>query len=323
MPRATPAPVQTPEQEGFVSPTREPEPMTDKDLAQAAAEIFEEDLEDRDAVQAEIDDQLRALEINALEQMLSGHKGLHAKLAEVMLAVGRIPKNGKAPAAMGGYPFVQVGDAADAIRKELGARGVSMLPEAIELVNGGSEYDNSPFVEHELSNNRTMTFLTIKVTWRLTDAESGETATIQSLGTGADNGDKFSPKAQTNAMKYAMLMGFLLSTGEDPEVYDLSQPAQGPGIEIGPGSISGVRQGGRQTKATAPQLDKIREVAGTHNLTPMALATFIGASLGGKAPDISEEDSTDDQQRKVLTFLSDLSFDECGKVVKDLLDIKE
>ena len=38
---------------------------------------------------------------------------LHRKLAQIMYEADRIPKNGTAPQAMGGYKFVQVGDAAD------------------------------------------------------------------------------------------------------------------------------------------------------------------------------------------------------------------
>lgn len=134
---------------------------------------------------------------------------LHSKLAEVMAEADRIPKNGTAPSGMGGYKFVQVGDAADAIRTALASRKVSMIPSAVEVLSEA---------EHETKSGGTMTTQTVRTTWTLTDGESGETATIQSLGTGADAGDKFSPKAQTNAMKYALLMGFLLSTGDDPEL---------------------------------------------------------------------------------------------------------
>lgn len=144
--------------------------------------------------------------------MADAPKGLHAKLAEVMAEAGRIPKNGTAPVNMGGYKFVQVGDAADAIRKALGERGVSMLPTSVEVMGES---------EHETRSGGTMTTQTVRTTWTLTDGETGQTAVIQSLGTGADSGDKFSPKAQTNAMKYALLMGFLLSTGDDPENADL------------------------------------------------------------------------------------------------------
>lgn len=140
-------------------------------------------------------------------------RGLHVKLAEVMAEAERIPKRGIAPAAMGGFPFVQVGDAADAIRAALGARGVSMLPSAIEMIGEA---------EHATSSGKTMTTLTVRTTWTLVDGETGQSAVIQSIGAGADMGDKAAPKAQTSAMKYALLMGFLLSTGDDVEQSDTS-----------------------------------------------------------------------------------------------------
>jgi hypothetical protein len=139
-------------------------------------------------------------------------KGLHAKLAEVMAEADRIPKNGKYQ-GQGAFAYVLVGDAADAIRGALGTRGVSMLPTSVEIIGEA---------EHETRSGGTMTTLSIRTTWTLTDSETGQVAVIQSIGTGADSGDKASPKAQTNAMKYALLMGFLLSTGDDPEQADTS-----------------------------------------------------------------------------------------------------
>lgn len=138
---------------------------------------------------------------------------LHRKLAEVMAEVERIPKRGRAPASMGGFEFVQVGDAADAIRRGLATRSVTMLPTAVEVIGEN---------EHETSSGKVMTTISIRTTWTLTDGESGESVVIQSLGTGADTGDKATPKASTNAMKYALLTGFLLSTGDDPELVDAS-----------------------------------------------------------------------------------------------------
>jgi hypothetical protein len=143
-------------------------------------------------------------------------KGLHAKLAEVMAEAERIPKNGKAPAAMGGFPFVQVGDAADFIRKALGGRGVSMLPTTVEILSQA---------EHATKSGGTMTTVELRVTWTLTDGETGQAATLQSYGVGADSGDKYSGKATTTAMKYALLSGFLLSTGDDVETADTSDRA--------------------------------------------------------------------------------------------------
>ena len=138
---------------------------------------------------------------------------LHKKLAQVMWEAERIPKNGTAPTAMGGFKFVQVGDAADAIRKALAEKSVSMIPTAIEIVSE---------TEHPTSSGKMMTTLTVRTTWTLTDGDSGESTVIQSIGSGADMGDKAAPKAQSSAMKYALLMGFLLSTGDDPEQTDTS-----------------------------------------------------------------------------------------------------
>ncbi len=140
-------------------------------------------------------------------------RSLHRKLAQVMYEAERIPKRGKAPAVMGGFPFVQVGDAADFIRKALAEKVISMVPTHIAITGQ---------TEHETKSGGSMTTVDMIVDWTLTDGESGESITIQSFGAGADGGDKYSGKAQTNAMKYALLMGFLLSTGDDPELSDTS-----------------------------------------------------------------------------------------------------
>jgi hypothetical protein len=167
-------------------------------------------------------------------------KGLHAKLAEVMVGAERIPKNGTAPPQMGGFKFVQSGDAADHIRKALGERGVSMLPTAVEFVERR---------DYETKSGAVMTEITVRQTWTLTDGETGETATIQSIGSGADTGDKAAPKAMTSAMKYAHLTGFMLSTGDDVEQHDTSDRQTRPEGEsvdlIGVDTVSGiVKKGG-------------------------------------------------------------------------------
>jgi hypothetical protein len=136
-------------------------------------------------------------------------RSLHRKLAQVMWEAERIPKNGRAPQAMGGFAFVQVGDAADFIRKALAEKVITMMPTAIRIVGQ---------TDHATKAGGSMTTVDIVTDWTITDGESGESIVIQSFGAGADAGDKYSGKAQTNAMKYALLMGFLLSTGDDPEL---------------------------------------------------------------------------------------------------------
>jgi ERF superfamily len=151
--------------------------------------------------------------------MTTEARSLHKKLATIMYEAERIPKNGRAPAAMGGFPFVQVGDAADFIRKALAEKVVTMMPTAVRIINQEDRATKA---------GGTMTTVDLVVDWTLTDGESGESIVIQSFGAGADGGDKYSGKAQTNAMKYALLMGFLLSTGDDPELGNGHQPAATP-----------------------------------------------------------------------------------------------
>lgn len=168
-------------------------------------------------------------------------RSLHRKLAQVMHEVGRIPKNGTAPAVMGGYKFVQVGDATDAIRAALAAQLITMMPTAVQVVGQ---------VDRPTAKGGTMTTVDLITTWTLTDAESGESIEIQSFGAGADGGDKYSGKASTSAMKYALLTGFLLSTGDDSELGPASaaqrpQAPAKPAMAREDGSLIGTAEVGK------------------------------------------------------------------------------
>lgn len=309
----------------FVDPLREePPPMTDFDLRAEAERIFEQDLVDS----AEIDSDIASLdpenwpppkETFNLDKELPGlfpqrqGPGLHAKITEVIQEVQYIQKTGTAPPAMGGYKFVEAGNIAATLRMALAKRQITMLPESVSQVG--------EVIAHTTKSGGTLFLQTVHQRWRLTDAESGETAIIESMGTGGDNGDKYSPKAQTNAMKYALQVGFMLETGDDPEKFDLSDAPTGNPVTITPSSVTGVKQGGRQSKATEAQLDAIRRQASLVQLTPEALCVLIGAALGGRMPELADEGDVSDHQRTILAFLSELSFDDCGKVVKAVLDV--
>jgi hypothetical protein len=129
--------------------------------------------------------------------------GLATKIAKVMEAVGYVPKTGNNTAM--GYKFVQASAVADKVREQLAALKVSMTPTTIDVVSEG------------LTPSGKQTLLTLRFTWTLTDGETGETLSFQSIGTGSDSGDKAAYKAATGALKYALLTGFLIPTGDDPE----------------------------------------------------------------------------------------------------------
>jgi len=128
---------------------------------------------------------------------------LAAKIAKVMEAVGYVAKTGTNSAQ--GYKFVQASAVADKVREQLVKYNVSMTPTAIDVISEG------------LTPSGKQALLTLRFTWTLTDGESGETISFQSIGTGADSGDKAAYKAATGALKYALLTGFLIPTGDDPE----------------------------------------------------------------------------------------------------------
>lgn len=137
--------------------------------------------------------------------------GLHVKLSELYAIVTNIEKHGTAPQAMGGFAFVQASDAAAVIRRELAERWLTMLPESMTYVDGGIVVTSS---------GKQLLLAHMHVTWRITDGETGESCTIESWGSGSDGNDKAIPKAITNAMKYAILAGFMIPQGDDPERED-------------------------------------------------------------------------------------------------------
>jgi hypothetical protein len=140
-------------------------------------------------------------------------RSLHTKLAEVMAEAERVPKNGTAPASMGSFRFATIGDIEDAVRKALGSRKVSFLPVAVEPTADWTA---------TLQSGKTMFYQSVRVTYRFTDGETGESVEIQSMGTGSDTQDKATPKALTGALKYALLEAFLIPTGDDQEAHDAS-----------------------------------------------------------------------------------------------------
>jgi len=130
-------------------------------------------------------------------------KSLATKLAKIYEAVGYVQKTGTNAAQ--GYKYVQAAEVAATVREQLSKLNVIMTPTNIDVVSEGQ----TPSGKQVL--------LTLRFTWTLTDGDTGETITWQSVGTGSDATDKAAYKAATGALKYALLTGFLIPTGDDPE----------------------------------------------------------------------------------------------------------
>lgn len=257
----------------------------------------------------DLDDKDAAAAFSVLERVKGKELQLHAKLADIMLIAERIPKRGTADRQMGGYRFVLVGDAADFIRRALGRRRVSMTPTKTEVVGRH---------DHATKAGGVMTILDLTVVWTLTDADTGESTTIATFGAGGDTGDKYSGKAMTSNMKYAMLAGFQLSTGEDSELSDASDRVAAPSERPqGPNTTANrppPQHGGRQQAQTQPQEKVIGELMRSLGAVTTDKAIALLQELTGKTIAVG-----DDKATSLKGFLSDtLTPNERGKLIHDL-----
>lgn len=131
-------------------------------------------------------------------------KSLVAKLADVMAAVERIPKRGHNTHF--NYDFATESDITAAIRKEMAARSLMMVP-YVESLTWRT-------VPTKSGSNDVCCAL---VAFDIYDGESGAALKLRVAGEGQDSGDKCVPKALTSALKYALLKLFMIPTGDDPE----------------------------------------------------------------------------------------------------------
>ena len=139
---------------------------------------------------------------------------------------------------------------------------------------------------------------------------------------GQDVGDKGIYKAITGMLKYGLRALLLLpDERDDPEVTRPDEVAETQ-IVIGKSEITNVIQGGRQQVATQAQIAAIREASRELNLVPEALNTFIQVELGRSA-DLSGAADVNEGARLILDFLSGLTFEECGKIVRGLMEAVE
>ncbi|MCI1822316.1 MAG: ERF family protein [Megasphaera sp.] len=132
-------------------------------------------------------------------------KALAKKLIAVMKDCGYVMKKGENK--YHGYTYATGADVLEKINTAFVQYGIASaaVPELLRLDDITTAKGN---VEK---------LATVRMDIQLTDMESGETVQITGLGSGQDAGDKAVMKAQTAAIKYAYLLSFAISTGDDPE----------------------------------------------------------------------------------------------------------
>ena len=130
---------------------------------------------------------------------------LAKKLIAVMQECRYVAKNGVN--TFHKYKYATCADVLEMVNAAFVKHGIASItvPEVVDL--------------HEVTTAKGSTehIATVKITIKLVDADSGESLEISGMGSGQDNGDKAVMKAQTAAIKYAYLLSFAISTGDDPE----------------------------------------------------------------------------------------------------------
>ena len=132
-------------------------------------------------------------------------KKITAKLVKVMEEVSHVQKNGTNEFHK--YQYATAADVLEKVNEALVKNKICSIAKA-DLIS----------LEHVANAKGNQEHLaTVQMNIRLIDSESGEYVDIAGLGNGQDSGDKAVMKAETASIKYAYMMAFNISTGDDPE----------------------------------------------------------------------------------------------------------
>jgi hypothetical protein len=136
---------------------------------------------------------------------MSETKSIIGTLAEVMVEVHRLPKNGYNERQ--DYHYVTEADVMECVRAQLAKRGVMILHDIVQCV---SEWRDS-------KSGGNIQFTTVCLEFTAHGSDGAILPLGKGYGQGQDSGEKAVYKAITGAYKYKLLKLFLISSGDDPE----------------------------------------------------------------------------------------------------------
>lgn len=128
-------------------------------------------------------------------------------LAAVSAEVGAVRKSSTAPGAIGGFQFRGVDAVVNAVHPVLARYGVVVVPEVLETT----------FRTFQSGRDREMADVTVRTRFTFY-GPAGDSLSCTVLGEGSDVGDKATGKAQSVALRIALLQTLMLPTDEpDPD----------------------------------------------------------------------------------------------------------
>jgi ERF superfamily. len=130
-----------------------------------------------------------------------------ALLASVSAEVGAVRKSSTAPGAIGGFQFRGVDAVVNAVHPVLARHGVVVVPEVLDTT----------FRTFQSGRDREMADVTVRTRFTFY-GPAGDSISCTVLGEGSDVGDKATGKAQSVALRIALLQTLMLPTDEpDPD----------------------------------------------------------------------------------------------------------
>ena len=140
---------------------------------------------------------------------------IYQKMDMVRVEVGSIAKNIKvSTSSSGGYQAVSESDVLKAVNEAEHKWGLLSFQEALEIIE-------SEKIGRVLRDQKTLLFrIRVRSVVRVVNIDNpSEFVYFYGLGDGLDSQDKATGKANTYALKYALMRGYKIPTGEDPDYF--------------------------------------------------------------------------------------------------------
>jgi hypothetical protein len=137
---------------------------------------------------------------------MAEHKGIHEAIAAIYSSINGYVQKTKSDGLR--YSFASEADLIAKLRPAMVEHNVY-----VQVL----EYRDVERAVVTTSKGASMNVCLLKAIVRFTHGPSGTFVDVQSLGEGADSGDKAGNKAMTCAYKYALRQTFCIETGDDPD----------------------------------------------------------------------------------------------------------
>jgi len=201
-------------------------------------------------------------------------RNLYQRMLSVADEAGAIVKDVSVTGFGGGYKGTSHDAVVKAVRDACVKHGVMVLPSVVE-------FDE---VEVTFQKGGTAYKITVTMDTTFVNAEDGaDRFTTRTVGIGVDSQDKGPGKAMSYAKKYALMMAFLMTTGDNDEERQADQFTQRRAPAYGAPNGQRPTNGQASKHMTPVQQDAIIDLAGSHVFTPDERAKYIGWAKGERS----------------------------------------